>query len=126
MKFCIVNTRRCEILIWEAKYFACFSRFLPVKKLFQKMDHIEKSNPLPTPNPHSDLSLSLSLPICLSLSLYLSCSGVIRFKIFVLKHSIFFEDISNFNKWKSLIIDKKCWTLRNAMLREMVILLPKL
>ena len=27
--------------------------------------------------------------------------------MFVLKHWIFFEDISNFNKWKSLIIDKK-------------------
>ena len=36
--------------------------------------------------------------------------------MFVLKAWIFFEDISNFNKWKSLIIDKKCWMLRNAML----------
>ena len=27
--------------------------------------------------------------------------------MFVLKHWIFFEAISNFNKWKSLIIDKK-------------------
>ena len=38
--------------------------------------------------------------------------------MFVLKHWIFFEDISNFNKWKSLIIDKKCWMLRNAMLSK--------
>ena len=36
--------------------------------------------------------------------------------MFVLKHWMFFEDISIFNKWKSLIKDKKCWMLRNAML----------
>ena len=48
----------------------------------------------------------------------LSYSGVIRVKLFVLKHWIFFEDISNFNKWKSLIIDKKFWVLRNAMLSK--------
>ena len=48
----------------------------------------------------------------------LSYSGVIRVKMFVLKHWIFFEDISNFNKWKSLIIDKKCWMLRNAVLSK--------
>ena len=44
--------------------------------------------------------------------------GVIRVKIFVLKHWIFFEDISAFNKWKSLIIDKKYWMIRNAMLTK--------
>ena len=38
--------------------------------------------------------------------------------MFVLKHWIFFEDISNFNKWKSLIIDKKFWMLRNVMLSK--------
>ena len=38
--------------------------------------------------------------------------------MFVLKHWIFFEDISNFNKWKSLIIDKKCWMLRNPILSQ--------
>ena len=38
--------------------------------------------------------------------------------MFVLKAWIFFEDISNFNKWKSLIIDKKCWMLRNAVLSK--------
>ena len=43
--------------------------------------------------------------------------------MFVLKHRIFFEGISNFNEWKSLIIDKKCWMLRNA--RETIILLSK-
>ena len=36
--------------------------------------------------------------------------------MFVLKQWMFFEDISNFNKWKSLIKDKKCWMLQNAML----------
>ena len=64
------------------------------------MDCIEKSNPLPTPNPRSNR---------------LSYSGVIRVKLFVLKRWIFFDDIS-FNKWKSLIIGKKCWMLQNAML----------
>ena len=39
-------------------------------------------------------------------------------KSFALKHWIFFEDILNVNKWKSLIIDKKCWMLRNAMLSQ--------
>ena len=38
--------------------------------------------------------------------------------MFVLKHWIFSEDMSNFNKWKFLIIDKKCWMLRNAMLSK--------
>ena len=35
--------------------------------------------------------------------------------MFILKHWIFFEDISNFSKWKSLIIGKKYWMLRNGM-----------
>ena len=48
----------------------------------------------------------------------LSYSDVIRVKLFVLKPWIFFEDISNFNKWKSLIIDKKFWVLWNAMLSK--------
>ena len=38
--------------------------------------------------------------------------------MFVLKHWIFFEDISNFTKWKSFIIDKKWWMLRDAMLSK--------
>ena len=55
----------------------------------------------------------------------LSYSGIIRVKMFVLKHWIFFEYISSFKKQKSLIIDKKCWMLQNAMLRETIIFLPK-
>ena len=51
--------------------------------------------------------------------------GVIRIKMFVLKHWIFFEDISNFNKWKSLIKGKKMLELRNALLWETLTLLPK-
>ena len=51
LNFCIANTPRCQILIWGAKYFACFSRFLPVKKLFWKMDCVEKSNPSPPLTP---------------------------------------------------------------------------
>ena len=48
----------------------------------------------------------------------LSYSDAIRVKMVVLKHWIFFEDIWNFNKWKSLIKDKKCWMLQNAMLSK--------
>ena len=48
----------------------------------------------------------------------LSYSDVIRVKMVVLKRWIFFEDIWNFNKWKSLIKDKKCWMLQNAMLSK--------
>ena len=67
------------------------------------MNCFEKSNPLPTSNP---------------VLTRLSHSGVIRVKMFVLKHWIFFEDIPNFNKWKSLIIEKTCWMLQNAMLSK--------
>ena len=38
--------------------------------------------------------------------------------MFVLKHLIFFEDISDFNKWKSFIIDKKFCMPRNALLTK--------
>ena len=72
--------------------FPQFSRFLPAKRLFQKIDCVVKSNPLPNPN---------LLPPPLSPSY----SGVIRFFI---KYWIFFEDTSSFNKWKSLIMDRKC------------------
>ena len=51
--------------------------------------------------------------------------SVIRVKMFVLKHWVFMEDIWNFNKWKSLIIDEKCWMLWNAVLREAIILPSK-
>ena len=56
MNFCIVNTPRCQILVLGAKYFACFSRFLSLKRLFQKMDYIEKSNPTFNPRPHLSLT----------------------------------------------------------------------
>ena len=52
-------------------------------------------------------------------------SGVIRNKTFVLKHWVLLEDIWNFNKWKSLIIDEQCWMLWKSMLRETTILLSK-
>ena len=55
MNFCIANTPRCQILIWGAKYFACFSWFLPVKRLFQKMDCIEKLIPTFNPRPRPSL-----------------------------------------------------------------------
>ena len=74
LNFCIVNTPRCQILICGTENFVCFSRFLPVKRLFQKMDSIEKSNPSPP-----------STPILTPLSY----SGVIRVKMFVLKHWVF-------------------------------------
>ena len=72
------------------------------------MNCIEKSNSLLTPKPRSHPSLF---------------SDVIRVKMFVLKHWIFLEGISNFNKCKSLTIDRKCWMLQNA--RETIILLSK-
>ena len=51
----------------------------------------------------------------------LCCSYVNRDKMFVLKHWAFLEDILNFNKRKSLIIDENCWMLWKAMLRETII-----
>ena len=102
MNFWIAYTPRCHILIWDAKYFASFSRFLPVKSS-KKWTALRKQIPSPLPNP---------------VLTRLSYSSVIRVKIFVLKHQIFFDNISNFNKWKSLIIDKKSWMLRNAMLSK--------
>ena len=70
MNFCIVNTPRYQILILGAKYFADFSRFLPLNRLFQKMDCIEKSNPSPPSTPVLTL---------------LSYSSLIRVKMLVLK-----------------------------------------
>ena len=96
MNFCVVNTPRCQIFIWDAKY--C-TRFSNSKKCTALKNRIP--SPLPTP--------------VLTRLFY---SDVIMIKMFVLKHRIFFEDISNFKKWKSLIIDKKCWTLRNAALSK--------
>ena len=73
-----------------------------MKRLFQKIDCIVKSNSLPTPNPRPQL--------------FLSYSGVIGVKIFVLKHWDFLEDILNFNKLKPLIRDKRCWMSWKAIL----------
>ena len=100
MNFCIVNTPRCQIFICDAMYFASFSRFLPVKDNSKKSTAFRNQIPSPLPTPFLTR---------------LSYSGVIRVKMFVLKHWIFFENISSFNKGESFIIDKKCM-LRNAML----------
>ena len=43
----------------------------------------------------------------------------------VLKHWVFIEDIWNFNKWKSLIVDENCWMLWKAMPKETIIVLSK-
>ena len=51
---------------------------------------------------------------------FLSYSDVIKVKMFVLKHWVFLEDIWNFNKWKLLIIDEKCYMLMKAMLMETI------
>ena len=103
-EFCIVNSSKCQILIWTTKYFACFSRFLPVNRIFQKMDCTENSNPS-----------SSSTPVLIPLFY----SRVIRVKVFVLRYWVCYI------KWKSLIRHEKCWMLWKAMLREMIILLPK-
>lgn len=47
--------------------------------------------------------------------------GVNRFKMFLLNRWVF-EDIWNFSKSKSLIIDNKCWILWKGMPRETIIL----
>ena len=67
MNFCIVNTRRCQIPIWGAKYFACFSKFLLRKGYFKKW--IAMRNKIP--------SLP-SIPVLTPLSYW----GVIRVKMF--------------------------------------------
>ena len=69
----------------------------------KKMNCITKSNHLSTPYPRVSP---------------LGYSGVISVKMFVLKHWVFLEDIWDFNKWKSLIIDEKYWMLGKAMLKE--------
>ena len=74
------------------------------------MNYKAKSNHLPTPCPRVTR---------------LGYSSVIRVKMFVLKHWVFLEDIWNFNKWRSLIIDEKYRMLWKAMLRETIILLSK-
>ena len=95
---------KCRGVFQGAKYFAYLSRSFLWKG--KKMNCITKSNHLLTPN-------SRATSLCYS--------GVIRVKMFVLKHWVFLEDIWNFNKWKSLMIDEKCWMLWRAMLRETVI-----
>ena len=111
MNFCIVNTPRCQILIWCAKYFTCFSRFSPVERFFQKMDCIEKSNPSPPSTPILILTFNSHPPILPSSPLGLKC--------------LFLNTGYSYNKWNSLIRDKNCCMLCKAMLRKMIILLPK-
>ena len=64
------------------------------------MNCIAKSNHLTTPNSH------------------VTPSDLIRVKMFVFKHCVFLRDIWNFNKWKSLIINKKCWMLWRSNAKE--------
>ena len=75
--FGMLIIQNIRFLFRDAKYFfPCFSRVLPAKRLFQKIDCIVKSNPLPNPNfrfhppppppPPSSLSLSLSRLILIS------------------------------------------------------------
>ena len=67
--FGMLIIQNIRFLFRDAKYFfPCFSRVLPAKRLFQKIDCIAKSNPLPNPNfrfhpsfPPLSLSLILSL-----------------------------------------------------------------
>ena len=82
--------------------FCLFEKIFAYEKVISKNRlHCEiKSPPHPQPTPNPSLSYS----------------GVIRVKMFVLKHWAFLEDIWNFNKWKLLITDKKCWMSWKAML----------
>lgn len=74
-----VNTPTCRVLIWDAQYFACFSRFLHVKRLFQKIDSIDKS------------------------LTHLSYSNVIRIKMFVLKGWVFLLQLEIVNQRRRIL-----------------------
>ena len=96
-----VNSR-CQILISEWKVFCLFQKiFVPEKVRKWSAWWKQITSPAPTPRVTP-----------------LGYSGVIRVKIIVLKRWVFFENIWNFSKWKSLIIDEKCCMLWKTMLRE--------
>ena len=77
MNFCIANTPIARFLFRGAKYFACFSRFLSVKRQENELNKENKSPPHPLPPRFTPLGYS----------------GVIRVKMFVLKHWVLLEDI---------------------------------
>ena len=70
MNFCIANTPIARFLFRGAKYFGCFSRFLSVKRQENELNKENKSPPHPLPPRFTPLGYS----------------GVIRVKMFVLKH----------------------------------------
>ena len=45
-------------------------------------------------------------------------SDLIRVKMFIFKQWVFLRNVWNFNKWKSLIINEKCWMLRKSNAKE--------
>ena len=116
------NTARSQIFIRGCKVFAGFSRFLPASKLMviilkaRKLQFLSiflpryskkwtaQWNQMPSPP-------SAPAPL-------FSLSHVNALKMFILKHWLFWKDIWNFSKWKSLIIDNKCWMLWKALLKE--------
>ena len=124
INFCIINTSRGQIPICGCKVFclfqhiffcgnvnsnttkrqktSAFKHFLLLRYSKNEL-HSEIKSP---PQPHTP---PRSTPRCYS--------GVIRVKMFVLKHWVLLEDIGSFSKWISLIIDEKCWMLWTAMLR---------
>ena len=82
MNFDMVNTPTGQILIWGSKVFYLFLQICIWIDYSKKWtDHEIKSVPHPQP-PSSPLSYS----------------GVIRMKVFLLKHWVFLDDIWNFNK----------------------------
>ena len=119
-----------------AKYCACFSKFLPVKRLKvillkdrkSQILNIFRCQGVPKNRLYTETVSPLqSIPAFapqLFLSLSLSYSDMIRIKMFSLKRWVFLEDIWSFRQWKSLITNEQYWMLWRAMIREVIILLP--
>ena len=124
MSFCITDTPRGQIRICGCKVFRLFQQIFACGKVNGNTTKRQKTSafknfllPRYSKNElHSEIK-SPPLPNTPPRSTSDSYSGVIRVKMFVLKHWVFLDDIWDFNKCKSLIIDEKCWMLWTAMLR---------
>ena len=117
INLCIVSTPKCQIIISGCKVLWLFQQTFICKEI-KKMKCITQSNHLLTPNFPRHPSLCLSLSV--------SYSGLVRMEMFILMNSVSLEDTWNFCKWKSLIIDEKCFMIWKAMLSVTTILLSKL
>ena len=119
-----------KFLFEGAKYCACFSKFLPVKRLKvillkdrkSQILNIFRCQGVPKNGLYTETVSPLqSIPAFAPQPSY---SDMIRIKMFSLKRWVFLEDIWNFRQWKSLITNEQYWMLWRAMIREVIILLP--